>query len=64
MEKYYVVYLPSDYSEKHTNYVFVKVTNSPIGQIATDKTGALPIMSGRKNRYIFIWYDYDSNAIL
>ena len=30
----------------------------------SDQTGRFPIVSGRGHSYIFIYYDYDSNAIL
>jgi hypothetical protein len=34
------------------------------GQIYTDQTGRLPVVSSKGNKYIMILYDYDSNAIL
>jgi hypothetical protein len=33
-------------------------------EIHTDLTGAFPVVSSRGNRYVFILFDYDSNAIL
>ena len=35
-----------------------------IGKIYTDQTGAFPCLSSRGNRYVFILYHYDTNAIL
>ena len=34
------------------------------GEIHTDLTGRFPVTSSRGNKYIFVLYDYDSNAIL
>jgi hypothetical protein len=34
------------------------------GEINTDLTGRFPVMSSRGNKYIFVLYDYNSNAIL
>ena len=34
------------------------------GMISTDITGSFPITSARVHKYIFVLYDYDSNAIL
>jgi len=34
------------------------------GYIATDPCGRYPTMSSRGMKYIFVLYDYDSNAIL
>jgi hypothetical protein len=33
-------------------------------QIYTDQTGRFPVVSSKGNKYIRIWYDYDSNSIL
>jgi hypothetical protein len=34
------------------------------GQIYTDQTGLFPVVSSKGNKYIMIFYDYDSNAIM
>eukprot|EP00957_Ditylum_brightwellii_P117499 8961381-Ditylum_brightwellii.AAC.1 len=34
------------------------------GKIFTDQTGRFPILSSRGFQYIYVLYDYDSNAIL
>jgi hypothetical protein len=45
-----------------TQYVYAATIDA--GQIYTDKTGRLPVVSSKGNKYIIILYDYDSNAIL
>lgn len=37
---------------------------NPTGQIYTDLTGRFPVQSSKGNKYVFVLYDYDSNAIL
>jgi hypothetical protein len=49
--------------DKRTNAVFAEII-SPTGQIYTDLPGRFPVSSNRGNQYIYILYDYDSNAIL
>ena len=41
---------------------FAMVEN--VGKIYTDQTGAFPTLSSKGNRYLFILYHYDTNAIL
>jgi hypothetical protein len=48
---------------QRTNAVFAHIFE-PTGQIYTDLPGRFPIKSNRGNQYIFVLYDYDSNAIL
>jgi hypothetical protein len=50
-----------DYGIK-TQFVYAATINA--GQIYTDQTGRLPVVSSKGNKYIMILYDYDSNAIL
>ena len=33
-------------------------------KIFTDQTGQFPVTSGMRNKYVFVLYKYDSNAIL
>jgi hypothetical protein len=35
-----------------------------MGKIYTDQTGKFPVLSSRGNKYLFVLYDYDSNAIM
>jgi hypothetical protein len=42
----------------------VRILSEPTCQIYTDLRGRFPIRSNRGNQYIFVLYDYDSNAIL
>jgi hypothetical protein len=49
--------------DQRTNVVFANIFE-PTGQIYTDLPGRFPIRSNRGNQYIFVLYDYDSNAIL
>jgi hypothetical protein len=43
---------------------FVYAATIDAGQIYTNQTGRLPVVSSKGNKYIMILYDYDSNAIL
>jgi hypothetical protein len=43
---------------------FLYAATIDAGQIYTDQTGRLPVVSSKGNKYIMILYDYDSNAIL
>jgi hypothetical protein len=47
-----------------TNQVFATVTDIGTGKIYTDQTGKFPNLSTRGNNYMFVLYDYDSNAIM
>jgi hypothetical protein len=49
--------------DQRTNLVFANVFE-PAGQIYTNLSGRFPIQSNRGNQYIFVLYDYDSNAKL
>ena len=50
--------------EPVTQFVYAAVVHTETGQIYTDLTGRFPHQSSRGNNYIFVLYDYDSNAIL
>jgi hypothetical protein len=52
--------------EERTNHVYMAIVHpqDPKGNIYTDLCGRFPILSSRGNQYIFVLYDYDSNAIL
>eukprot|EP00978_Attheya_sp_CCMP212_P021146 scaffold61395_cov46-Attheya_sp.AAC.2 len=52
--------------ENKTNTVYLAIIDpkDPSGNIYTDLCGRFPILSAQGNQYIFILYDYDSNAIL
>jgi hypothetical protein len=43
---------------------FVYAATIDAGQIYTDQTGRVPVVSSKGNKYIMVLYDYDSNAIL
>jgi hypothetical protein len=43
---------------------FVYAATIDAGQIYTDQTGRIPVVSSKGNKYIMILYDYDSNVIL
>jgi hypothetical protein len=45
-----------------TQYIYAATIDA--GQIYTDQTGRLPVVSSKGNKYIMILYDYGSNAIL
>jgi hypothetical protein len=53
----------SERLDQRTNVVFANIFE-PTGQIYTDLPGRFPICYNRGNQYIFVLYDYDSNAIL
>ena len=48
----------------HTIYSATLDPNQPTGNSFSDLTGRFPIQSNRGANYIFVLYDYDSNAIL
>lgn len=43
--------------------LFIKVVDTPTGITYSNKTGKFPITSSRGNKYILIWYNWDSNSI-
>jgi hypothetical protein len=47
-----------------TNQVFATVIDIGTGKIYTNQTGKFPVLSSQGNKYIFVLYDYDSNAIM
>ncbi len=49
---------------QRTNIVMATTFSVPTGKIFTDQTGRFPVQSSRGYNYIFVLYDYDSNAIL
>ena len=48
---------------KH-NVASAAIITMPTGKIYTDQAGKFPVTSGLGNKYVFILYDHDSNAIL
>ena len=48
----------------HTIYAATIDPTQPTGNSFSDLTGRFPIQSNRGANYIFVLYDYDSNAIL
>jgi hypothetical protein len=57
--------LDSENDQDHgTKTQFVYAATIDAGQIYTDQTGRLSVVSSKGNKYIMIVYDYDSNAIL
>ena len=57
--------IPADfpYQRQHECYVTI-MDMDPTSTAYLDLTGSFPYVSSRGNRYIFVLYDYDSNAIL
>ena len=57
---------PNEDDGKRTQFVYTAIVDAqqPTGQIYTDQTGQLPVISSKGNRYVLVLYDYDSNAIL
>ena len=52
-------------SNPKTHNVFLTlVDNKVFARSYSDQTGQFPVQSGRGNNYMFVLYDYDSNAIL
>jgi len=48
-----------------TNNAFLTlIDNMEFSRSYFDQTGRFPITSSRGNKYVFIFYDYDANAIL
>ena len=48
---------------KH-HVVSATILNNTPGRIYTDQTGRFPVTSALRNKYIFVLYDHDSNAIM
>ena len=48
----------------HTVYAAIVDPKQPTGNSFSDLTGQFPIQSNRRANYIFVLYDYNSNAIL
>ena len=59
-----------DQEQKHqlptqrTNEIMCNIVELPTGKIFTDQTGKFPVESSKGNNYLFVLYDFDSNAIL
>ena len=51
-------------TQTHTIYAATLDPKQPTGNSFSDLTGRFPIQSNRGANYIFVLYDYDSNAIL
>ena len=50
---------------RRTNNSFAKLMDTKCFERSySDQTGRFPIVSGRGHSYIFVYYDFDSNAIL
>jgi uncharacterized protein YkwD len=47
-----------------THQVFLAIVDAGTGKIYTDQTGKFPVTSSRGNKYLFVPYKYDSNAIM
>ena len=56
-------FYPSDHNAAHSHYCFASIVE-PTNTVHTDLTGRFLTASSRGNNYIFVLYDYDSNAIL
>ena len=46
-----------------TNLCYTKVIDYTTGFTAMNLAGKFPVTSSRGNKYIFLWFDYDSNTI-
>jgi hypothetical protein len=55
---------PKQETRSHGIFVEVITADATTGKVYTDLTGRFPVMSLRGMQYIFVLYDYDSNAIL
>ena len=56
---------PQEPSNPKTHAVFITIIDNKIfARSYSDQTGKFPIQSGSGNNYMFVMYDYDSNAIL
>ena len=55
---------PKQENRTHSIFVWVITADATTGKVYTDFTGRFPVMSLRGVQYIFLLYDYDSNAIL
>jgi hypothetical protein len=53
----------TDEDKQQSNYCYA-ATFEPTGKMYSDQTGQMVAPSSKGNNYIFIMYDYDSNAIL
>ena len=51
-------------NQEITNYIFTAMGDTVTVRIDTDHIGVSPVVPSQGNRYIFILYNYDSNAIL
>ena len=49
-------------SKAPTHACYTKIIDIT-GMTAMDLSGKFPITSSRGNKYVFLWYDYDSNTI-
>ena len=58
--------MPTSKDGSRSNHVFVATysTEDIKSEIHTDLTGRFPVTSTNGNEYIFVLYNYDSNAIL
>jgi hypothetical protein len=54
----------SENPNKRTHQVFSAIVDAGTGKIYTNQTGKFPVTSSRGNKYVFVLYEYDSNAIL
>jgi hypothetical protein len=54
---------PTPKAEHKTHHVYAAITEAS-GRIDTDLTGRFPVTASTGNKYIFLLYDYDSNAII
>ena len=55
---------PAELDNVKHNVASAAIITLPTGKIYTDQTGKFPVTSGLGNKYVFILYDHDSNAIL
>ena len=49
--------------ETRSNHVFTNIIDHQ-QRIETNLTGRLPVTPNRKNKYLFVLYEYNSNSIL
>jgi hypothetical protein len=54
----------SENPNERTHQVFPAIIDADTGQIYIDQTGKFPVTFSRGNKYVFVLYDCDSNAIL
>ena len=57
--------IATDQATTHLAFLTIETVEMETGgKIYSDLTGRFPVQSSQGNKYIFVLYDYDSNAIM